>query len=336
MNQLPVVDISAEIGESERSAIADHITRFGAVLLQAADTSKESLTRAGALIGDVQSHVRSDPATGVTEAAAKVDPSNPQEWHKYKSEYQAIGTYETPAHSDGTFVDGAIVVDGGIRYVGPPRMIMLQVAQNAKSGGESFVVDGHQVLCDMLATEPDLLTSLMTPGCMAFCRDDQMSLHQPVFTWRGGDRFALRFRSDARTYAAPWAQEAVRRLRDHYAVDPQYRRIVPMEEGQILVLDNSRMMHGRQAFVDPEIGAGRRLRRLWIWDPEVSGNVVNMSGETPKSRALSVHSSYRRFTPRSRPFEPIEYRTGICLEGFEAEQARKLAADAAALAGTRW
>jgi alpha-ketoglutarate-dependent taurine dioxygenase len=335
MNELSVVDVSTEVGEQERAAIAQHIGRDGAVLLQAADISKESLTRAGALIGEVQSHIRSDPATGVTEAAAEVDPSNPQEWHKYKGEYQAIGTFETPAHSDGTFVDGAVVGGGGIHHVGPPRMIMLQVAQNARSGGESFVVDGRQVLIDMLSREPDLLTELMSPGCMAFCRDDQMALHHPVFSWRGGDRFAIRFRSDARTYTAPWAQEAVSRLRDLYAVDPHYRRIVPMQEGQILVVDNTRLMHGRLAFVDSAAGAGRRLQRLWIWDPEVSGSMINTSDETPQSRALSVYDPYRPFH-RPEPIEPIEFRTGIRLEGFEAEQARKLAADAAALAGTRW
>lgn len=314
-------------GVMDRDRVRKSIEADGYAVLQAPDGEPDTLRRIGAVFGTIQSHIRADER-GV------VGVGGPQrtdaEWHPYRSEYHGLGTGEVAPHSDGTFVDGAVVEGTAVRRVGPPRFVLLHLVRHADEGGANVLVDGQRVFDQLLVDAPDLLRTLLTPGSITFCRDDQLALDKSVFHRVADRHVKLRFRGDSKAFSPSWAVDAVRRLQDEYHFADEFRSRLDVREGQVLVIDNTRMLHGRDPFSNEDSGAGsgRKLHRIWILDDHADGDdvLLNLHEDVATSRALAVYAPYGPVANEFATEAPVEIDTGIRLTDATAAQVDELLA----------
>lgn len=236
--------------------------------------------------GPIQRHVRSGE-DGVVEVSPRAAATATKEIDV--AQYTGTSREQLDVHSDGSFLDGFLRVDGELVRVKPPKLVLLQCVVQAEEGGANALVDGTRVLSDLVFDSPGHAKNLLSRGAVTFCRDEQLAIDFPVFEQIRGDRFVVRFRYDEMLYTQEWSAPAVAHLQENYFGNPDYKRWVRLEAGQILVLDNSRMLHGRDALGG---GGNRLLRRLWIND-QGTGTLSNARGATVHHRAFGPFEAYR-------------------------------------------
>ncbi len=156
----------------------------------------------------------------------------------------------------------------------PPNYVSLFCLRPARKGGMSIVSSAPAAHNYFLTEHPDLLRRLYE----VFYRDHQeyqaadaaATNFRPVFAWDGRlrTRFNARhivrgYEKTGRTLDADGA-EAVR-LMDAFLSDSAHRLDLWVERGQIQVLNNRLIVHGRTPYKDDETpGHRRHLVRLWL------------------------------------------------------------------------
>jgi gamma-butyrobetaine dioxygenase len=132
----------------------------------------------------------------------------------------------------------------------PPHAQLMFCARAARSGGETLLVDTHALLEHVEASSPALFGALFTAQRrIPFVFGDVVG---PTVSLRGGGLVFTHSpqppSDDVGRELAPWlARETPIRIR--------------VSDGELLVVDNQRMLHGREAFE----GWERRFARLLVW-----------------------------------------------------------------------
>jgi alpha-ketoglutarate-dependent taurine dioxygenase len=156
----------------------------------------------------------------------------------------------------------------------PPSYVSLLCLRTAKAGGMSIVASALAAHNHFKDQRPDLLDRLYQP----FYRDHQeyqaadahRTNERPVFSWDG--RLCTRFnaRHIVRGYEKTGrvlddaGAEAVQAM-DAFLGDPAHRLDLWLEPGQIQVLNNRVIVHGRTPYEDhDEPARHRHLVRLWL------------------------------------------------------------------------
>ncbi len=271
-----------------QAKIAGHVAAQGYAVIEAWDAESETLKEIAESFGRVQWHVRAgaDGLVGIgTETAVN------RYWEAYRSEYMGVSNEEFLPHTDGSYLHGLVRRDGHYLQLQPPKMLVLQCWQNAVVGGANILIDAQRVYGDMAQQNRHDLDILSTKGCVTYCRDDQIALDRAVFEDLDDGSTMLRFRYDATAFVAEWAVEAFHALQTNYFAKPKYRQRLSLTKGQILVIDNYRMLHGREPFAKGETGQERHLRRVWLaYDRlPVFHNAV---GQNLQTRALQRFQAY--------------------------------------------
>jgi len=242
--------------------IARQVGLYGYVIIEAWDIEPATLTAIAKRFGHVQAHIRAD-ANGLVGIA--IDTVVNHEWEKFRSEYHGVNSEEFLPHTDGSYLHGLAHKDGKYIQLLPPGMLILQSVRAASAGGANLLIDGQRVFEDLRTRQPKFAEVLSQKGCVTYCRDDQIALDCAVFEQQQGGNVALRFRYDSTAYVADWAAEAFHTLQNKYWADPEYEMLITLRPGQILAIDNTRMLHGREAFVAGTDGNKERsLRRIWL------------------------------------------------------------------------
>lgn len=163
--------------------------------------------------------------------------------------------------------------------------------QQAKSGGENFVVSSVTLYNEILGTRPDLLDVLMQPFYYKRHNVDSGNnaayIQQPIFSIFDGHFAAniLRVLID-RAYKTPELPDmsAIQREAldyvDELADDNRFRASFRQEPGDIVFLNNFVTFHRRSEFEDHEdLERRRHLLRIWLsvpnsrpLDPAFGGN----------------------------------------------------------------
>lgn len=156
----------------------------------------------------------------------------------------------------------------------PPNYLGLLCLQTAKKGGMSIVSSALAAHNHFMQTRPDVLQRLYEP----FYRDHQeyqaadaaSKNNRPVFAWDGQLRTRFNARHIVRGYEKtgrvldPLGAEAVR-LMDEFLSDPRNRLDLWLERGQIQLLNNRVIVHGRTPYEDhDDPDRHRHLIRLWL------------------------------------------------------------------------
>ena len=156
----------------------------------------------------------------------------------------------------------------------PPNYVSLFCLRPARAGGMSIVSSAAAAHNHFLTEHPALLRRLYE----VFYRDHQeyqaadaaATNFRPVFAWDGRlrTRFNARhivrgYEKTGRTLDADGARAV--RLMDEFLGDPVHRLDLWLERGQIQVLNNRVIVHGRTPYQDHEDPDQRRhLVRLWL------------------------------------------------------------------------
>ncbi|WP_158702462.1 TauD/TfdA family dioxygenase [Kitasatospora sp. MMS16-BH015] len=164
--------------------------------------------------------------------------------------------------------------DRGMRPA-PPRLLALLCIRPAAEGGDSLLVSGHTVHDALLATAPEALAILYRPvhfgsepptaGAPAFDR------HYPVFQPREGrlrmqyNRYWITRGQQEQDAPLTPTQLAALDAFDRATAAPGTTLRLRLRPGDLLVVDNLTVLHGRTAYTDPPPPApGRCLARIWL------------------------------------------------------------------------
>lgn len=156
----------------------------------------------------------------------------------------------------------------------PPNYVSLLCLQTAKAGGMSTVSSSLAAHNHFVREAPALLQRLYEP----FYRDHQeyqatgavATNFRPVFAWDDGLRTRFNARHTFRGYEKTGrvldeaGAQAVTRM-DRFLENPANRLDLWLERGQIQILNNRVIVHGRTPYQDHEEPERRRhLVRLWL------------------------------------------------------------------------
>ena len=268
--------------------IADHVAAHGYAVIGAWDTECSTLKEVSESFGSVQTHIRAD-ANGLVGISTETVVN--REWENFRSEYSGVTTAEFLPHTDGSYLHGLVRKDGRYIQLLPPKMLVLQCWQSATTGGASILIDAQRVHDDLAKENPEHLRVLSTKGCVTYCRDDQMAIDRAVFEQLDDGTVMLRFRYDSTAYLADWAVDAFHSLQQNYFMNPKYQIRFTLAKGQIIVIDNYRMLHGRDSFSNGNPGQERKLRRVWLAHDRLSV-LRNAANEHRDRRALKRFECY--------------------------------------------
>jgi hypothetical protein len=150
------------------------------------------------------------------------------------------GRMAAPFHTDSQTLLGA-----------PPHVQVMACAAAAESGGESLYLDSWALLARVEREDPDLLARLfVTDRRFPFVFGD---VYGPTVSLRGG---SLVFTHTARPLPD---DEVAARLRPFVESEPFIE--VRAAAGDVVVIHNHRLLHGRREFQDER----RAFTRLLVW-----------------------------------------------------------------------
>src|SRR6187399_2095995 len=123
--------------------IGGRVESDGYCVVRGWSTEASVLTALAGNFGSIQRHVRSgeDGIVEVSPQAATATEGIDAAQYTGISRRQPLN-----AHSDGSFLDGFLRVDGELVRVKPPKLVLLQCVVQAKEGGANALVDGTRVL----------------------------------------------------------------------------------------------------------------------------------------------------------------------------------------------
>ncbi len=166
----------------------------------------------------------------------------------------------------------------------------------ARSGGESTIVSAHAVYNEILRRAPDLLEVMYEP--VPWDRNDEQSPGEPPFfelppiiDIDGVPRLffiAWYIRDSQRHPQAPRLtveQRAALDLVETIANDPAFHIQMVFEPGDVQLLNNTAVLHSREAYVDDDDPTlSRHLLRLWLKTPTMTTHEL-LRGGVPRQSA---------------------------------------------------
>ncbi len=141
-------------------------------------------------------------------------------------------------------------------YTWPPSVQALHMLDNETAGGESFVVDGWNILEGLRADHPDLFEVLREVPVPFREFDDGVETHavSPIVSCDvNGDIVGFRFSNQLMQAINPNRPSAGEFYRAYHELcarvtDPSKRVCFRLAAGEILVVAAHRVLHGREAF----------------------------------------------------------------------------------------
>ena len=196
----------------------------------------------------------------------------------------------------------------------PPHLQLFICSRPARTGGETVLLDGWQVLDDLRDREPALYD------------DAFLDITEKPFAvrWFGA---TVGLRHDNLVFAhSPFAaesklDEAVAEAVERLGRDSAYRML--LAAGQVLVFNNQRLLHGRSAFADPD----RMLVKLHIWlcEPLPAPAALWRPADEARTRLRADRGARNGLPPQllgidATPSAEALLRAGIVQETLSARQ----------------
>ncbi len=151
-----------------------------------------------------------------------------------------------------------------------PGIQLLHCLTNETEGGLSTLVDGLAVAEDLRRTAPDEFASLTQVLVRFHYRDDKTNLiaEAPILSLDAAGRFAAIHHSPRLDFVPLLPEEdlerfyAARRLLDRMLRSERFERRFRLNDGDLMMFDNQRLLHGRTGF-DPQEGL-RHLQGCYL------------------------------------------------------------------------
>lgn len=237
-------------------AIGEAISEAGYCVVRCPDTHPDRLVGLGRLFGPLQMHERADNR-GIVEVTNKSDSM------RDPKQFLGLSDGNFPPHTDGAYIDILYTSDDNtINHLSPPAILILQVVVPADSGGETILVDTQRIFNDLQQNRN--LSRALAQNAYIFARTSLRAGPFPIYRMGETGHVYCRFREDVEAIESHHGY--VSDLFSNYFANPFYEtRFTPIE-GNLLVVDNLRMLHARTAFRMNSGDKFRILRRVWVAD----------------------------------------------------------------------
>jgi hypothetical protein len=169
----------------------------------------------------------------------------------------------TPIKEGKTFAKGnktqAMHTDDGFRGIFPP-IIALHCEKQATKGGYSKLVFAKDIYDYLLTNFPDILKAGFEANSSKYITHSGSFITQNFFRY-SNQNIGIAWSPFADEIDGTDKSEMLYRIIQWYSHQPQYQTTFKLKEGEILVADNTAVLHGRTEFPFEE---KRRLNRLWF------------------------------------------------------------------------
>jgi len=155
----------------------------------------------------------------------------------------------------------------------PPRVMAVLCLHPADTGGETILVDMEDTTTGMSETT---LRGLYVPDAIVVVRGTQEAKH-PVFSDNGRGGTTARFSNHEYNVSYPGNDLAAPGFAvvDGYLKDKANQIVVALKAGQLILIDNDRVTHGRNEFDSRQ---PRHLLRKWYDGKDGSGSTIVNTG----------------------------------------------------------
>lgn len=179
-------------------------------------------------------------------------------------EYANTTNCSVPMHTDGSFRDN------------PPKIMLAHCQIPAENGGYTRIAFAKDVYLHLKNLDPKILQGLFLEDAFMVKRDNRQA-KKPVFL-RKNNRIQMFYRSgnDIEITIHPKAKKGFLEI-EHFLSNPDNQIEFCLKAGQTLILDNTRLLHGRTSF--PR-NSHRRLYGLWCDDVSEFSNMFNIGFST--------------------------------------------------------
>lgn len=223
---------------SEQQAIYRQVDAAGYLIVKEAKASppQAALASICRLFGAPVQHEMSDPS-GI----------HPVEFINGHPDYANTRNDDLALHTDGSFEQQ------------PPEIMFLYCEHPAREGGVTCLALADDIYRHLSLVDSNLLSGLFKDNAYTAKRDEKTATH-PIFrddsgwlrmVFRAGQAIPITIDEDA--------QRGVAEIERFLGVESNIVR-VKLESNQLLILDNTRVLHGRTAF---SRDSGRKLHGLW-------------------------------------------------------------------------
>lgn len=268
----------------DTAGISISLNENGYCIIKSPDDSLETFKNISRQFGPIQFHTKSD-VHGVVGGGEPIN----KDWKSFKDDYHGELSNDFFPHTDGSFLNGMAYVDGIAKKITPPKFVILQCISKPENGGENFLVDGKNIYNDLLANNTAILKTLMASGSVNYCRDDLLSIDCSVFEKINNEKLRIRYRYDNTAFVPEWASAAFNYIQNKYTTNDNYITHISLGPGDILIVDNFRVLHARNKFSDGN--KKRKVRRLWIAD-DSNVTFTNILNQLPVRRAMLPFQKY--------------------------------------------
>lgn len=252
--KIKIIDKNNDI-ISVKNDIFRMINKYGFVILElkVSEDMKRDLLSLSMIFGTVKKHNRSDE-TGISLIT-------PLEGYP---EYLATTNLEHPIHTDGPFEKD------------PPKIVALQCEIASMTGGLSKILSANAIFEYLVRNEPAGLRALFDSEAFTCARDNQIYTTSIFKVVENRIQMVYRYDQIVRVSIKPEAEDAFK-LIIQYVNSTDNQLVFRLQPGQILITDNTVILHGRTSF--PE-GETRKFNRLWFYG---DGDLSLSFGFTPVS-----------------------------------------------------
>ncbi len=169
-------------------------------------------------------------------------------------------TKPLPSHTDGFAY--------GDRY---PDYFLLLCGQSSPLGGESFLVDGYDVIDRLRRSGAAGVVERMEAVAVDQTEPDMHRSVSPILGYTAAGRMMLRlfpYQRPSDESSDPPGDQAMIDAWKHAVVStasaaPRFK----LAAGEAAIIDNYRMTHGREPYTDPD----RLMWRVWVWTTSALG-----------------------------------------------------------------
>ena len=219
--------------------IYEIFNRWGFVVLEPLTSGdfSEELKSIKRLFGEVVSHNRADE-----NGISLIKPI------KGLPDYFGTTNVDTGLHTDGSFNET------------PPNIIILQSVIPSEEGGESQLLSSKLIFERLFQEDQSALSCLFKPNAFSIMRDNQ-SITRSVFRYVDEKVYTVFRANGTAKVFVPEKYYMSFQLMKSMASDPKNILKFKLKSHQMLVLDNTSVLHGRSAF--PE-GSNRTLNRVFL------------------------------------------------------------------------
>ena len=186
-----------------------------------------------------------------------------------------------PQYANTTSSDLLLHTDGSFEKH-PPKTMLIYCESPAEQGGHSRICFAEDIYRFLEQNYPESLEGLFRPDAFVIRRDDREAQRSVFQICDGRISMAFRYGTDVSLQIHPMARAGIAAIIEYVSHPANYEEFL-LGAGQLLLMDNTRVLHGRTVFSP---NSHRVLHGLWCDGHDADPEKIQF-GFTPIVAALT-------------------------------------------------